>query len=365
MTKENKNEKSVRGTRLTAMKREAKGRYVKWGKVVIILALAAILGVLLYGVKLLNDTDNFLNEAYQPVKRETSINDNIDPIKDPIAILILGIDNNDERNLESTRTDAMLLATVSPVTKEINLVSIPRDTYTKIKSPEFLGMDKINAAYAYGEIESTMDAVENLMNVPINYYITVDFKAFEDIVDAFDGVEVDVPFNFVEQNAKSEFTVKLKKGKHTLNGEQALAFARTRKIDNDVMRGSRQQEIMQAVLKKAMSAGSITKFEEVMRALSGHFWTDMDMGTMLKIVQSGLATDYDFESYIFSWMSFDYYGVSMVGLHDDSLEYISHKMRVSLGLDKPDKRDKKGYKLKTDGEVSPRTFPNDGMAVIN
>ena len=338
-------------------------------KVLVILVLTLVLVVVAYGAKLLSSADKAIDKAYTPVKRETTINQNIDPIKDPISILILGIDDNEDRQIGVARTDAILLATVNPTTGKISMVSIPRDTYTQINSPNFVGKDKINSAYAYGEVEATIDAVENLMNVPINYYLTLDFKAFEDIVDAVDGVEIDVKFDYLEQNAKSEFVIQLERGRHLLNGEQTLAYARTRKVDDDIMRGSRQQEVMQAVLAKAMKLGSIPKFQNLISAVDGHFWTNMDMDAMLKIVESGLKTTYSFDSYIFSWMSFDYPtgdGISnMVGLHQDSLDYISHRMRFNLGLDQADQRDEPGYVFESNGVVAPSTFPQDGLAIVN
>ena len=347
-------------TKATALEKRKKNI-----RIMIILLLSLLLVVIAYSANVFTTVNGFLNDSYKPLNRNSTINDNIDPLKDPISILVLGIDNNDERNLEATRTDAMLLVTVSPKNGKISQVSIPRDTYTQINSKKYTGKAKINSAYAYGDIEATVDAVENLMNVPINHYVTIDFQAFEQIIDAFDGVEVDVPYDYTEQNAKGQFKIKLKKGRHVLNGEEALAFARTRKADDDVKRGSRQQEVMQALLKKAMGLGSITKFQDVVKALRGHFWTDMNMPTMLAVAQSGLTNNYDFESYVFSWMSFTYYGESMVGLHEDSLDYISHRMRYNLGLDKADERDMKGFKLKSNGVVAPETFPEDGMAIID
>lgn len=338
-------------------------------KVLLILVLTTVLVIVAYGAKLLSSADKTLDNAYTPVKRETTINDGIDPIKDPIAVLVLGIDDNEDRQLGVARTDAMLLATVSPTTGNISMVSIPRDTYTQINSPMFVGKDKINSAYSYGEVEASIDAVGNLMNIPINYYVTLDFQAFENIVDAIGGVEIDIDFSFVEQNAQSEEIVQLEKGRHLLDGEKALAYARTRKLDNDVMRGSRQQEVMEAVLAKSMKLGSVTKFQSVITALDGHLWTDMDMSTMLKVVESGLKTDYSFNSYIFDWMSFDYPMAdgmtNMVGLNEDSLDFISHRLRVSLGLDQPDERDQPGYEFQTNGIVSPETFPQDGLAMVN
>ncbi len=339
------------------------------GKGIFIALLLAILGGVVYFVKGLMDTNDFLNKSYAPRTSKSVQNDKIDIQKDPISILILGLDDNSERELGSARTDSMLLLTINPTEELVSMTSIPRDTYTKIESKEFVGKDKINAAFSYGGIDSTIDSVENLLNVPINYYATADFQAFNNIVDALGGVEIDVPFTLTEQNSKGEKVVELKEGKHVLNGEEALAFSRTRYVDNDIERGKRQQQVLEAIAKKAMDVGTIAKYKSILEALDGHIKTDMPSNKILSVAQSGLTKDYKFNSYAFSWVGFDYapFGesISMVGLHQDSIDYISHKLRVSLGLDKKDQRDEAGYKYETDGVVAPETLPEDGMAVIN
>lgn len=343
--------------------------WVTVGKGLIIVLLLAILGGVVYFVKGLMDTNDFLNKSYTPRASKSVENDKIDVQKDPISVLILGLDDNSERELGSARTDSMLLLTINPTEELVTMTSIPRDTYTQIESKEFVGKDKINSAFAYGGIDSTIDAVENLLNVPINYYATADFRAFNNIVDALGGVEIDVPFTLTEQNSKGEKVVELKEGKHLLNGEEALAFSRTRYIDNDIERGKRQQQVLEAIAQKAMDVGTIAKYKSILEALDGHIKTDMPSNKILSVAQSGLTKDYKFDSYAFSWVGFDYapFGepISMVALHQDSIDYISHRFRVSLGLDKKDKRDEPGYKYETDGVVSPETFPEDGMAVIN
>lgn len=339
------------------------------GKGVTILLLLSILGGVIYFVKGLMDTNDFLNKSYSPRASKTVQNDKIDVQKDPISILILGLDDNSERELGSARTDSMLLLTINPVDELVSMTSIPRDTYTQIESKEFVGKDKINSAFAYGGIDSTIDAVENLLNVPINYYATADFQAFKEIVDALGGIPIDVPFTLTEQNSKGEKVVNLKEGKHNLNGEEALAFARTRYVDNDIERGKRQQQVLEAIAKKAMDVGTIAKYKSILEALDGHIKTDMPSNKILSVAQSGLTKDYKFNQYAFSWIGFDYspFGepISMVALHKDSVDYISHRLRVSLGLDKKDKRDESGYKFESDGVVDPETFPSDGMAVVN
>ncbi|MGO2083622.1 LCP family protein [Vagococcus sp.] len=346
--------------------KKSKGMLIKFTKILTLVLLLAILAFIGYGVKMLTDANEFLNDSYQP-RKNSKVNDNIDVQKDPISLLILGLDDNDKRNLGSARTDSMLLLTVNPTTEKVDIASIPRDTYTAIESKEFVGNDKINAAFTYGGVDTTIDTVESLLDIPINYYVTVDFAAFEKIVDAIGGVEVDVPFTLTEQNAKGKKVVDLKKGRHNLSGEEALAFSRTRYVDNDIERGKRQQQVLEAVAKKAMAVGSIAKYKSILEALDGHIQTDMPSDKILSIAQSGLTKDYQFESFAFSWMGFDYapYGevVSMVGLHQDSLDYISHKLRLSLGLEQKDERDAPDFKFQSNGIVAPKTYPQDGLAV--
>ena len=125
----------------------------------------------------------------------------------------------------------MILMTFNPINKDISMVSIPRDTYTYMSIPnQFEGMTKINLRYSFGEAEVAIDAVEDLMELPINYYITVDFTAFEDIVNAVGGVEVDVPYDIKEQNAKGKFVIDLKEGRQHLTGEEALALLEQEKV---------------------------------------------------------------------------------------------------------------------------------------
>lgn len=372
--------KELKKVKRQERKKNKRRQIIKW---TIIGLLACLIGGVAYSaISLYMKTDNAFSKAFKP--RENSSNEDIDPIKDPISILVLGVDDDEDRNIGSARTDAMLFLTVSPQTNKITMTSIPRDTYTQIEAPNFSGRGKINAAYAHGGIDSTIDAVENLfadkeMNpetgletatnpIPINYYLTVDFQAFEKIIDALGGVELEVklPKTVIEQNAKGKKVVKLENGKQVLSGEKALAYARTRKVDNDVMRGSRQQQVLEATLAKAMSMGSISKFEKVIDALNGHVWTDMTMTTMKKVAESGLTNHYDFESYIFDWSGFDYNEESMVALHQDSLNYIGHKFRLNLGLvEKDPVMDDPDFKLKSNGIISQYTFPLDGQGIMN
>lgn len=336
-------------------------------KVVLVFVLLAVLGAVAYGAKLLTEADNLMEQTYKPRKNGEDMNEKIEPNKTPFSILVMGVDDNDERALGSNRTDTMIVVTMNPNSGKVNMVSIPRDTFTYVESKEFTGYTKINAAYTYNKEDGAIDAVENLLDIPIDFYVTVDFQAFEEIVDALGGVTVDVPVAISEANAQLTRMVELDPGKQVLTGEEALAFARTRKIDNDIKRGERQQMVVQAVMKKAMAVGSITKYSDVMSSLTDHLWTDMNRDTMMKVAQSALTKDFTFESFTFSWMSFNYSytGESMVGLHQDSLDYVKHKLLVSLDREKEDERDDSDYVFESDGIVSDETYPPYGDGAID
>lgn len=341
--------------------------WVRVFKVAIILLLLAVLGAVAFGAKLYLEAEDLMVQTYKPRKSGEDMNDKIEPAKTPFSMLVMGVDDNDERELGSNRTDTMIVVTMNPKIGEISMVSIPRDTFTYIDSDDFQGYAKINSAYTYDKEDGAIDAVEDLLDIPIDFYVTVDFEAFEKIVDALGGVSVNVPVAISEANATVTKMIELEPGKQTLNGEEALAFARTRKIDNDIKRGERQQMVVQAVLNKAMEVGSITKYSDVMASLTDHLWTDMNRDTMMQVAKSGLTSKYTFQSYTFSWMSFNYSytGESMVGLHADSLEYIQHKLKLSLGQEAKDERDDSGYVFETNGEVSEKTYPPYGDGAID
>jgi len=316
---------------------------------ILIPIMMIILGAAIYAAILYATAQKTIDDSYHELGRNKEIE--VDPIKETTSILIMGIDDTEDRNLGSSRTDSLIYLTIDPTSHEVNMVSIPRDTYTPIMyQEEYLGEDKINAAYNAGEEQATIETVEELLNVPIHYYVTFNFDAFLKIIDALGGIEMDVPITFSEQNSDGKMDqITLEKGYQTLNGEEALALARTRKIDNDVMRGERQQLLIQAIVEKALSVGSITKYTNVIEAVGSNMRTDLTFNEMLGIAQTGLNGSYKFNSYTFEWTDFTLYGASMVELYPDSVDFVSHRFRVALGLDSLDERDAEDYEFETNG----------------
>ena len=146
----------------------------------------------------------------------------VDPKKDSISILIMGVDDSNNVDFgEATRTDALILATFNVKDKSVKMVSIPRDSYVYI--PEKKKKDKITHAHVYGGTEGTIETVEELFDIPVDYFFKLNFNAFIDVVDALGGITVDVPITFTEQDSKDTAdAIHLEKGLQELDGEEAL-----------------------------------------------------------------------------------------------------------------------------------------------
>ena len=221
----------------------------------------------------------------------------VKPITNNVSVLVMGVDESDVRGKEygdAIRTDALLLATFNKDSKTVKLLSIPRDTYTYI--PVEKKKDKITHAHAYGSTkngkdggpQASIDAVEKLLNVPVDYFVKFNFKSFMKIVDDLGGIEVDVPVEFTEHDSHDNSDAShLTKGVQKLNSEEALALARTRHIDSDAMRGQRQQLVIEAILKKLTSVGSVTKVGNIIDDINGQFVTNLTFDDMLSFYKYG------------------------------------------------------------------------------
>ncbi|MCS0542957.1 LCP family protein, partial [Aeromonas veronii] len=194
--------------------------------------------------------------------------------KDPISILLMGVD---ERSGDKGRTDTLIVVSVNPNTNSMQMLSIPRDTRVEIVGKGI--QDKINHAYAYGGVDMTIDSVENFLDVPIDYYVKVNMEGLQQIVDALGGVQVNSTFAFSYEGAS------FSEGTQTLNGEEALKYARMRYDDprGDFGRQDRQKQVIQGIIDKGASITSVTKIDDILGALGNNVKTDISFDEMKTI----------------------------------------------------------------------------------
>lgn len=197
--------------------------------------------------------------------------------KTPFSILLLGTDTGELGRTEKGRTDTMILATVNPQTKQTTMLSIARDSRVTIAG--YGQKRKINSAYALGGIPMTINTVQSFLNVPVDYYVMMNMKGLEQLVDAVGGVTVDNDLDFTYEGHHFE------KGPVTLDGETALKFSRMRYDDprGDFGRQLRQQAIIQAVLKKATSLNLVTQYNKFLQILENNMQTNMALKDVLNI----------------------------------------------------------------------------------
>ncbi|MDV2582151.1 LCP family protein [Alkalibacillus haloalkaliphilus] len=217
------------------------------------------------------------SSSYDDLGREQSdLRDEAVNISDePFSVLIMGVEDYETEGA-SGRTDTLMLVTFDPDDQSAKMLSIPRDTRV-----DFAGMertDKINHAYAFGGKEMAIDTVEKFLEIPVDYYVSVDFDAFIRIVDVLDGVTVNVPFDFEQKTmAPDSYYVQFYEGEQHVNGEEALAFVRMRKEDprGDLGRVERQQEFLNALADEAMSLQSLTRVDRIAEVVGEEITTNV------------------------------------------------------------------------------------------
>lgn len=268
-------------------KSKRKKKVLTW---ILVPILVLVLSATGYGAFLYSKAQSVMENSYDPLNRDSSKRTTaVDPNIDNISVLIIGVDESETRGTNTnSRSDALMLATFNEKAKSVKLVSIPRDSYVYI--PKLGYQDKITHAHANGGPTTTIEAVEELLDIPVDFYVKVNFNAFIDIVDALGGIQLDVPFTFSEQDSNDRAgAITLQQGIQTLNGEQALAFARHRKSDNDIERGKRQQEVLKAMIYKAVSVGSFTKHADVIEAVGNNMSTDLTFNQMKSFIDYATA----------------------------------------------------------------------------
>lgn len=238
-----------------------------------------------------------------PIVPNTSIT------KEPFVVYCSGIDARVDDISAKSRSDVNILAVVNPTTKQILLVNTPRDYYLPLARNGEL--DKLTHAGLYG-IDESMKVLGNLYGVQADYYVRVNFAGLVKIVDALGGVDIESDANFScvpmeTPDGNGDYTYQkysFTKGINHVNGSQALAFARERKVfaDGDNRRGQHQMTVIKAIVNKACSSAVLTKYQELLKAASDAFITNMPYADISSLVQMQLGdmADWNITTYAVS-----------------------------------------------------------------
>ena len=199
---------------------------------------------------------------------------------DVINILLIGQDRRPGQKT-AARSDAMILCTVNPKQKTLTLTSFMRDMYVPIPGKK---SNRINAAYAMGGTKLLNRCIEENFGITIDGNVAVDFSAFTHVIDAVGGVEVEMTekeaeyLNTVTYKDQASWGTGFSDGINHLDGNQALAYARIRKISgNDFGRTNRQRKVLTALLQK-MKGQSLPQLHKLITRVAGEVSTDLTNG---------------------------------------------------------------------------------------
>lgn len=205
---------------------------------------------------------------------------------EPVNILLMGVDARGTKKGEIARSDSMVVVSLHPIHKRIHVLSVLRDTYTDIPGH---GKNRINTAVTHGP-KTAMNAVSDLLGIPIQYYVYTDFEGFIKLVDAIGGVDfyVEKDMHYESKADRHEYDIHLDKGEQHLDGKTALQYVRFRHdAMSDFTRTQRQRDFLKAVAEKMKSTTSLMKLPSILQEVSPYIDTNLSVNDMLKLLTAG------------------------------------------------------------------------------
>lgn len=296
---------------------------------ILIIIGVLVVGLIGYGTWFFVSAKSAIDSTYKSAGEKKQAKAVVDE-KKPLSILLLGTDTGAFGREYKGRTDTMIVATINPAKQQTTLTSIPRDTMAELIGTDKFNYQRLNAAYENGGSKMALRSISTLLNVPLEYYVTINMGGLTKIVEAVGGVDVNVPFSFNYSG------VSFKKGNMHLNGKEALAYSRMRYDDpkGDYGRQERQRQVIISAITAAASTRTLTNFQDVLKSISSNMVTNLSFEDMVSIFK-------DYRGYAKNTVSDHVQGVSamwgeaMIQIATTSeLQRVSDKLREENGLEK-------------------------------
>lgn len=240
--------------------------------ILILLGLALGIGYAFISDKLSNvnyvDIDEANIELNSGVEQE---------LKDYRNIAIFGLDSRDN-SFSNSRSDCIIIVSINKKTNDVKLTSVYRDTYVDIEGH---GLDKITHAYAYGGPELAINTLNKNLDLNITEFVTVNFDTVETIVDSIGGITLTITDSEASQIGFSSG------GTYTLDGKEALAYSRIRKIDSDYQRTERMRTVLEAVFNKVKNQ-ELSEISNFVDIVLPHISTNMSTNSIISLVPSAV-----------------------------------------------------------------------------
>lgn len=242
---------------------------------IILLVLAiALIGTGYWYIHSKLDQMNYVdNVTRNEIAVDAEVEENLSEYRN---IALFGLDTHYD-SFEDSRSDCIIIVSINNNTKDVRLLSVYRDTYVDIDGH---GLDKITHAYAYGGPALALSTLNKNLDLNITEFVTVNFETVKTIVDEIGGVQITV--TSAEANSGSIPNIH-SAGTYNLNGEQALAYSRIRKIDTDYQRTERMRTVLDAVFTKVKSL-SLTSLNSLLDTMLPHISTNISKDEIIKLM---------------------------------------------------------------------------------
>lgn len=251
--------------------------------VILTVFLILIVGGGAYVMHLYRNAQSVVNSSFKSsgITKQRDVSKQISD-KKPISILLLGTDTGALDRMYKGRTDSMMVITLNPKSNKTTITSIPRDTAVAIPGYTKLAPSKINAAYSWGSSKTTIKTVQEMLNIPVDFYALINMGGMKKVINEVDGVDVTPMLSFTYEG----YT--FKKGVKThMNGAKALAYSRMRYDDpnNDYGRQTRQRAVLMALVKKSGSVSTLLN-QNFLNSLSSQVQTDLTFDNLVTLAKN-------------------------------------------------------------------------------
>lgn len=299
----------------------------------IAIGIAAAVAVVLIGAGTaaalyLNNLNNTIQGGMDE-EQKTALLDTLAPAETEDGSYYVAIFGSDAREGESvSRSDVTMLARIDENTGVVDLISVPRDTMVEIEGQ---GTQKINAAYAFGGPSGAVKTLSEFAGVPISHYVEVHFDELQNVVDELGGIQVNIPESFYADTSG----ISLEAGEQTINGAEALAFARERHATRagDFSRAQAQRLIIEAIVEKVLQA-SPTEIPGIVESLARCVTTDYSVQDLVSLALTFKDKGLTMYSGACPSYTLNQNGISYVGTQ--YAEWQDMMRRVDAGLDPND-----------------------------
>lgn len=261
-----------------------------WQRAVLIAVTAIVVIAIVGGIIAYAYLNSLYEEMHEPTPEDYDLS--LVAVDGYINILLLGVDSRDMEDFDNTRSDAIMMVSINEETSDVKVLSVYRDTYLKLgDTPTF---DKITHACAYGGPELTMKTMNQAMDLNISNYVVVNFKAVADLVDAVDGIEVNVEeyeinqlnkytIETAENIGREDYQLVEEPGIQTLEGVQAVSYGRIRKgVGDDFKRTERMRTVVSLVTEK-LKEKSFGELKEIIEMLTPQVRTNLSRNDILAL----------------------------------------------------------------------------------